>query len=348
MGSDSFGLIIVYVRKGFDGAALWMIIYVDDILLMSTCLKTISAVKQELMSLFKMTDIGQVNVFLGVEFKRVSDGLELSQRKYTRDILAKFNMLQCKPVSTPMTPLQDFSDTTKLPTTIPYKESIGALLYLSTRTHPDISYAVGMLSRRSANPSVSDWKALKRVMRYIAGTENLALKFKHQSNEEFKLAAFSDADWAGDAKDRKSTSGMVITVNGSIVAWASKKQTSIALSSTESEYIALSQCGKEVKWFRQILEELGMKVNGPTVLFEDNSGAISWASGSKRTEHVDIKFHYIRDLVENAVVTMKYCPTERMIADVMTKAFSATRFEHLVNLMGMKRDALSRWQGREC
>lgn len=284
----------VYVRNGSPGASLWLAIYVDDILLMSTCLKTIGEAKEQLMSIFKMKDLGPAKFFLGVEFKRLEDGLELNQRKFTRELLARFNMLESKLVSTPMTPNDDFSEDSPLPSSIPYKEAIGGLLYLYTRTRPDIAQAVGMLSRKSSKPSTADWRGVKRVMRYLSGTEGYGLKFRYRKTDAPDLLAYSDADWTGDVADRKSTSGMVLMVNGSVIAWASRKQTSIALSSTESEYIAQSQCGKEVRRVREILTELEIRVAGPKILFEDNSGAISWATRAKCSKYVEMKYHHQR------------------------------------------------------
>lgn len=121
-----------------------------------------------------------------------------------------------------------------------------------------------------------------------------------------RVGAFSYTNWAGDATDRKSTSGMVLMFNGTAVSWAIKKQSSTALSSTESEYIALSLCGKKVRWSRRILGELGVDVTGLTDIFEDNFGAISWASKTKRSKHIEIKYHLVRELLAKSIVSMQY------------------------------------------
>ena len=192
-----------------------------------------------------------MKVFLGVEFTFGETRLFLSQKEYIKYVLKRFEMEDCKPVSTPMLPTTEKStrkhDSHAQNSKFPYKEAIGALLYLSTRTRPDTAQAVSMLARHSADPTSENWRDVKRKFRYLKGTESYGLQFRKGDLMLPEEVAFSDADWAGDKANRKSTSGFVVKVNGNSVAWMSKKQSSTALYSTEAEQIALGECGKEVR-----------------------------------------------------------------------------------------------------
>lgn len=227
-----------------------------------------------------------------------------------------------------------------------YREMLGCLLYLSTRTRPDIASAVNMLARQSNNPSTSSLSGIKRVLRYLKGTEDFGLFFeKRNSNED--LLAHSDADWAGDTTDRKSTSGMIICMDGNAVVWQSRKQSSVALSSSEAECLAVSECTKELMWLRSLLGELGLRKEGPSIMMEDNMGAIKWGISEKRAKHVDIRYHYIKDLVEKKEIELLYCPTQEMLADVLTKPLQVTRFKELRKKIGMRSMADVTMTGQE-
>lgn len=252
-------------------------------------------------------------------------------------MLENFGMETCKPTPTPLTTstvtknengLFDGGNVNR------YREAIGALLYISTRTRPDIAASVGILARKFQAPTNADSACVKRIMRYLQGTKDLGLNvFWKNDAQRPIIEAYADADWAGDTSDRKSTSGVLIMVNGNPVAWKSKKQVGVALSSTEAEYISVSECVKVIKWARMSLSELNMLETTPTVLFEDNMGAIRWSSGEKRAKHVDIRFHFVRDEAENGTVELKYCPTAEMAADILTKPVSARQLEHLRSLL---------------
>ncbi|KAM3936979.1 LOW QUALITY PROTEIN: uncharacterized protein RB166_002717 [Leptodactylus fuscus] len=199
-----------------------------------------------------------------------------------------------------------------------YRQAVGALLYISTMTRPDITTAVGIVCRHVEKPR-RDWNAGKRILRYLKETQDVSLKLS--SAGELKLTGYVDADWAGDSSDRKSTSGYVFKL-GEIISWSSRKQVSVALSSTEAEYVSTAYASQEVIWLKQLMNDLGKPSIEPTVIYEDNQGCIKLACSEKisaRTKHIDVKHHHLCDLIEYDVIQFIYCETDKMIADIMTK-----------------------------
>ena len=188
-----------------------------------------------------------------------------------------------------------------------------------------------------SDPSETHWRGIKRILRYIKGTMNYGLLF---SGNDSKLVGFADADWAGDLDTRCSTSGYVFKVGTAIVSWNSKRQKTVARSSTEAEYVALSNAAQEAVWLRRLVAELRMSVDVPlpTLLYEDNNGAIELSKNAKnhnRTKHIDIAFHFVRERVQSEELSVVYCPTADMIADIMTKGLPKIQFLKLRDMMGV-------------
>ena len=316
-----------------EGSTVYVLVYVDDILVVGITEGAVLAVKQMLMNEFRMTDLGVAKSFLGVEFVYTSKGVSLRQEYYIKQVLEAFGMADCKPVSTPLSPERHKHQghgMNRDPSIGRYREAIGALLYISTRTRPDIAAAVGILARKCEDPNQADWIGVKRIMRYLKGTASLGLHFTWRKDSQPPIIeSYADADWAGDISDRKSTSGIVVTVNGTPVVWKSKKQGGVALSSTEAEFISISECVKATKWLRMILKELSLLSEFPTVLYEDNTGAIKWTSGEKMAKHVHIRFHFVKEAIMDGSINICYCPTSEMIADALTKGLSAPRTLYL-------------------
>ena len=203
-----------------------------------------------------------------------------------------------------------------------YQAIIGSLTYASIATRPDLSAAVGVLSQFMTKPGPQHWQGIKRVLRYVKGTTNYGLYFDCSKNESFSLYGYSDADWAGDISTRKSTSGYSFTLGGAKISWKSKRQSIVALSTTEAEYVALCHAAQEVVWLRRLLASVNLVQAEPTKVHEDNQGTMALSRNPKshpRTKHIDIKFHYVREVIEKKKMDLFYRPTEYMIADIMTK-----------------------------
>ncbi|XP_046844921.1 secreted RxLR effector protein 161-like [Xenia sp. Carnegie-2017] len=214
---------------------------------------------------------------------------------------------------------------------------IGCLTYVSTATRPDIAASIGVLSQFMSDPSKTHFQGVKRVLRYIKGTISYGLKFSCDKNDE--LHGYSDADYAGNLDDRRSTSGYVFKLANSTISWSSKKQSTVARSTTEAEYVALSQATQEVIWLRRLLSDLGSKPVSPTTVHEDNQGAIEIARNPKfhnRTKHIDVAYHFVRERILSKEVKVCYCPSKDMIADIMTKGLSKDQFQKLRNLLNVQ------------
>jgi len=327
----------IYVSS--ENETFYLGVYVDDIVLAGESETSIQRIKDALSRRFDIKDMGSLRYFLGMTISQSENEIWIGQPKYTSNLVKKFGMQDCKPVSTPIDPSTQLeaASSEDLPVDQEkYQSVIGSLMYLSVSTRPDISFAVGNLARFSAKPTKAHWNALKRVVRYLKGTVEYGLKYVRNDHEE--CSGYSDADWAGDVNDRKSTSGYVFMLSGGAITWKSKKQTCVALSTAEAEYIALSASAQESIWLRQILTDLGNPPTQPTTLYEDNQSAIAMAKNPQfhgRAKHIDIKCHYIRDQVQTAQIQLTYCPTEEMIADIFTKGLSRDKFEKLRDKAGI-------------
>ena len=214
-----------------------------------------------------------------------------------------------------------------------YRSAVGKLMYVAVATRPDIHFAVCFAARFSHAPTAAHWKFVKRIIQYLKGTANFELAFiTRGSLSNQPIIGYVDADWAGDQEDRKSTTGFIFQIFGCTVRWQSIKQKSVALSSTEAEYMALSDATREAVWLRRFLLELGIPITSPTIMYEDNQGTIALVENPirhKRSKHIDIRYHYTRDALTNNEISLVYIPTADQLADVMTKAIARSKFEEL-------------------
>ena len=211
---------------------------------------------------------------------------------------------------------------------------IGSLLYL-TASRPDITYAVGVCARYQANPKISHLNQVKRILKYVNGTSDYGIMYCHCSDS--MLVGYCDADWAGSADDRKSTSGGCFYLGTNLISWFSKKQNCVSLSTAEAEYIAAGSSCSQLVWMKQILKEYNVEQDVMT-LYCDNLSAINISKNPvqhSRTKHIDIRHHYIRDLVDDKVITLEHVDTEEQIADIFTKALDANQFEKLRGKLGI-------------
>jgi hypothetical protein len=337
---QSYGLLpsdgdpcLYYLVK--EGLELYVAVFVDDMLIVCNSIPEAQKLKERLKLQYALKDMGELRYFLGIEVKRcrTTRRLFLSQRKYTGDILERFGMMDCKPVFTPMNPGEPLSAQQSPQTaaerdemeSYPYRAVVGSLMYLMVTTRPDLAYAVSMVSRYMDNPGMAHWRAAKWILRYLKGTQDYCLTFTGSDPEA--LYGYSDSDWAGDLDERKSTYGFIFFLAGNAVMWASKRQKSVALSSTEAEFIGASEATRELLWLRKVAKALGVHQDTPLILHEDNQGAISLAkeeSHKRRTKHLDVRYHFVRQCVQSGLVQLVYCRTEEMVADFLTKAVSRT------------------------
>ncbi|XP_055527250.1 uncharacterized protein LOC129719859 [Wyeomyia smithii] len=197
--------------------------------------------------------------------------------------------------------------------------------------------AVSILSRRTNNPSQRDWLEFKRVVRYLIGTEDYELRLGDASENNLTLIGFCDADWAGDRVDRKSTSGFLLRIGNATVSWASRKQNCVSTSTMEAEYIALSEAAQEAVWLRRLLSELGEMQDHVTLMYEDNRSCLDFVSldrQNKRRKHIDTKLYHAKDLCAKGVIELKYCSTDEMVADILTKPLGPKKMLQFSDNMG--------------
>ena len=314
----------------------------DDIVLAGENETRIQEVKQMLASKFDIKDLGKLTYFLGMSV--VQDQGELTtwiaQPAYIKKLLEKQGLGDSKPVGTPVDPGSHLLKATEDEEAVDqqlYQSLVGSLMYLSVCTRPDIAYAVSTLARFSNKPNRSHWTAAKRVLRYLRGTDDYGIAFTKSDSGE--CMGYSDADWAGDQEDRRSTSGYLFLMTGGPVSWKSRKQESVALSTAEAEYIALSSAAQETVWLRRLITELGSELEGPTTLMEDNQSAIAMAKNPQfhgRAKHIDIRHHFIREKVNGGDIKLIYCPTGDMIADMLTKGLNRHQLKNLMARAGVR------------
>lgn len=317
-------------------------IYVDDMIIAASNYEDLKSVKSLIGSEFDIVDKGELSYYLGIQIKRQGDQIEIHQQKYIKELTMKFNLLESKPRYTPLDPGMKLVkgnnsggeriDSTK------YQSLIGALLYIAVSTRPDIMYSVCKLSQFNVEPYTEHFVAAKHLLRYLMTTINAKLTY---GSTPTKLTGYVDADWAGNIDDRRSNTGFVFLMGGGAVSWESKKQTSVALSSTEAEYMALSQASKEASYLRNLLNEFQYeKVSFKSILIHsDNLGAQQLVKNPvfhPRSKHIDIRYHFVRQLYEDGLIELKYTPTSEMIADIFTKNLTRTKHEKLSTLMGIK------------
>ncbi|KAF1314267.1 Retrovirus-related gag-pol polyprotein, partial [Globisporangium splendens] len=312
----------VYVKRDGDDM-VFVVLYVDDLIIACSDAKLMKMTKHALSGRFEMSDLGELKYCLGMEIAQDQECGEVPMRqtKFLHSILSKFGMQDCKPVKTPQDPGLKLTknmcesgckhdDTTR---GVPHRSAVGCLMYLMVAMRPDLAAAVGVLSQFAADPCPTHWQALKRVFRYLQATPTHGI--------------------AGDIESRRSASGYVSVLNGGCVSWRSKKQRSVALSSTEAECMALSEATQEAVWLKTFVRELGENTSDdPVKILEDNQGSIALAKNPefhKRTKHIDIRYHFVREKVEDGQVVLEYCPTQEMLADIMTKPIPSAQFDYL-------------------
>jgi len=312
-------------------------LYVDDMIIIGPILDVVNTFKKEFGKLYSIKDLGEIHSCLGliITRDRASRTLTISQRKYAQEIVQEFLGDSDQIDPTPTGGIQTLGKAKQnepRADIILYLRAIGKLMFLQRGTRPDITFPICRLAQFCSDPTIRHWNCVLRVIRYISGTLNYCIRFG--SSERLQgIKGFSDSDYAGDPEDRRSTYGFIFILCGGAIAWTSKKQRSVSTSTTEAEYVALCQTSKQAVWYSGLLQDIGYSKyleNDFTVpLFCDNQAAMALAENPEnhaRSKHIDVQFHYIRQLVAYNKVTITYCPTSHMVADALTKPLKLSTF----------------------
>ena len=325
-----------------DQGTITLFLYVDDLLLFGSDLKLLEQVKGMLSKKFKMKDLGEVSYYLGMQVSRNDKGIFVSQQRYIEVMLEKYGLSDANPVETPLphkfnVHAHDVDRVVSGDKVKEYQSMVGSLMYASTTTHPEIAYAVSQLSKVQASPRLYHLKVAKRVMKYLKGVMHEGILFP-SGGDTLQLVGYSDADYAGDKANCHSHSGYVFCINGAAISWKSQKQPVVALSTTESEYISLCKGVQEAVWLKRLLAELGHEQKGGVPMFVDNQSAIALAQNAclhGRTKHMQVRWHFIREMVEAGEVALRWCPTLQQAVDVLTKPLPEEGHKTCMKLMGM-------------
>jgi hypothetical protein len=326
-------------RRGNESSFLLVGVYVDDLIITGTEAADITVFKDQMQKLFKMSDLGLLSYYLGIEVTQAEGEIKLCQRSYAAKIIEMAGMSDCNSCQTPMECRLKLikDDGSALIDATLYRSVIGSLRYL-VNSRPDLAHAVGMVSRFMEKPSTTHWCAVKQILRYVRGTLNHGCRYKAgRGNAE--LLGYSDSDHAGDIGDRKSTSGQVFFVGRNLVTWSSQKQKVVATSSCEAEYVAANSATCQGVWLSRLLGEMQGKKAVMFRLLVDNKSAIALAKNPvhhDRTKHIDVKYHYIRWCVEEGLVDLLYVTTQDQLADALTKALGRVRFIELRQKLGVE------------
>ncbi|XP_052288532.1 uncharacterized mitochondrial protein AtMg00810-like [Citrus sinensis] len=310
----------LYVKEK-DGDILIVCLYVDDLIFIGSNPSLFEEFKRVMIKEFDMTNIGPMTYYLGIEVKQKEEGIFISQESYANEILNKFKMNYCKPISTPVecgVKLSKHDEGEDIDPTF-FKSLVGSLHYL-TCTRPDILYAVGLVSRYMENPKTAHFKAAKRILRYIKGTTNFGLLYSFSN--DYKLVGYSDSDWGGDVNDRRSTTGFVFFMGDIAFTWILKKQHIVTLSTCEAEYVAATSSVCHAIWLRNLLKELGLPQEEPTEIYVDNKLAIALSKNlifHDQSKHIDTHYHFIRECIARKEVQIKYVKSQDQAADIFTK-----------------------------
>lgn len=338
----------VYFRENGKGDYIYMLLYVDDILIASVDKGEVQKLKAVLSSEFDMKDLGEAKKILGMEISRNRDKGELfiSQEEYLWKVLGKYQMDQSKAVATPLGVHFDLNTATDKEwlqqeehmKKILYQNAVGSIMYSMVGTRPDLAYVIGVINRFMSKPLKEHWQAVKWVLRYIRGSVDTRLCFKKKG--DFVVRGYCDSDYGGDRDHRKSTTGMIFTAGGNPVSWRSALQKVVALSTTEAEYIALSESVKEGVWLKRFAEELGFP-QASVEVFCDSQSAIALSKNDvfhERTKHVATKYHFIRDLISVGEVQVLKIATANNPADIFTKVLPVFKLKEALRFLRIAAD----------
>jgi hypothetical protein len=338
-----------FVETEADPCMFWhpekkaaLALYVDDLLLGGGTAEWRTSVRLSLNENFPTKLVPEGERTLGLEVHRKDGTYKLTQTVFIDELVEKYGLAEAAPVKTPMTVSDDkravHPEDKMMEKPKEYQAAVGALMYLATQTRPDIAYATGKLARVMIMPTERHWKMAMRIIKYLGSTRTLGPTYAPGGDDE--LVGYCDADYAGCANTRRSTSGMCFMRAGAFVSARSNIQKSTAASTCEAEYMSLLGGTKQALWWRRALIDLEEEVTVPTVLFEDNQGALAMTKDklvNERSKHIQVAYHFTQEQVEQKTIRVEYKPTDEMLADLMTKALPEERHVRLTRMiMGLK------------
>ncbi|OQR85104.1 retrovirus-related Pol polyprotein from transposon TNT 1-94 [Achlya hypogyna] len=304
-------------------------LYVDDIIALTQDKTHLQSTTRALEDKYQVKTLGPVSRCLGINVHRSKSGMFLEQSNLVAELLVKHNMIDCHPQSTPIAVEHHMYDDGGPSDVTPseMREIVGSLLWLASCTRPDIAFATNLMTRFLNTPNEHHGRQIRRVLRYLKATRSCGLELMPQRSTEIAVDIYTDADWAGDRATRRSTSGCIIKINGAPVHWFAKQQATVALSTMEAEYVAASIATQEAIWLRQLLKELRLvDADAPANLWCDNQSALKSMGNqttTNRSKHIDIRYNYVREAIQNGNITTHYCKSDEMPADGLTKVLSA-------------------------
>jgi len=311
--------------------------YVDDIIVACKESSSVDELYKHLANDLEMKNLGEISSCLGMEFKQNNGDICITQRNYTESVLNRFEMANATP-AIPLEPNCKIDKANKKEANEskrPYQELIGSLMYLAVSTRPDIAHAVNFLSQFNTCHEEKHWSAAKRILRYLRGTIDHGLNYSEKGEE---IKGYADADWANDGTDRRSYTSYVFVSSGCPISWASRKQKTTALSSTEAEYMALCEAAKEAHYLRRFLGEIGIDEKPKIQIMCDNNGARKLAENPvfhARTKHIDVRHHFVREALCQGIISIEHVGTTDMAADFLTKGVPGPKYRHCLELLGM-------------
>lgn len=316
----------------------YILLYVDDIILISSYEDLRKSIMAALSSEFAMKDLGPLSYFLGISVRRHKKGMFLSQFKYAKEIIERAGMTMCKSTATPVETKPKLSSVSTVPCSDPhlYRSLAGALQYL-TFTRPDISYAVQQICLFMHNPMDIHINALKRIIRYVQGTASYGIYIGSVKTD--KLTSFTDADWASCPDTRRSTSGYCVFLGDSLISWATKRQPTISKSSAEAEYRGVANVVSESCWLRNLLLELHHPIPKATIVYCDNISAIYLSENPvqhQRTKHIELDIHFVREKVAKGDIRVLHVPSRSQMTDIFTKGLPQWLFDDFRNSLNVR------------
>jgi hypothetical protein len=323
-------------------------VYTDDLDGISSSQVAAKEAQDGIKSVYEVTDVPRTATSLGmtIEYDEAAGTISISSRPYLERVLERYGMTGCNPKYTPL-PVGLELTTAQCPATAsdhdfmadkPYREAVGSTQHAANTTRPDIAYSVNRLAAFLQNPGPAHWKAVQHLLAYLSATLDYKITYRRGVQTGIRPLGWFDADFAADLDTRRSTSGEVFMMSGGPVSWSSKKQATVALSTVEAEYIALTRSSKQAMWMYSFLEELCMPQERPAILYGDNMGAAALARDAKghaRVKHIDIREHYIRERVAAGDINIQHVASTNNLADIFTKVLPRDTQLSIVRALGL-------------